>query len=233
MHSKTYQFSRLVVTLAVVALLGGCVSIQDPFANDPYYAPKYPAVKKPIPLSAGSLFTTTGYQPLFDDTVAKRIGDIINVRLNERTVSTKSASTSIQKDTENKMSGSIALGREFVGLGNAAGEITNLSNASDFSGTGGSDQSNSLRGNIAVTIAEVLPNGTFVVRGEKWMRLNQGDEFIRITGLIRPVDIDASNSIDSTRIANARITYGGTGAIADSNRIGWLARFFNSPRIGY
>jgi len=232
-HSKQYQYSKAVVTLAVIALLGGCVSLQDPLANDPYYAPKYPSVKKPIPQSAGSLFASTGYQPLFDDTVAKRIGDIINVRLNESTVSKKSASTNIKKDTENKMSGSIALGKEIVGLGNAAGEFTNLSNESDFSGTGGSDQSNSLQGNIAVTIAEVLPNGSFVVRGEKWMRLNQGDEFIRITGLIRPVDIDASNSIDSTRIANARITYGGTGAIADSNRIGWLARFFNRPRIGY
>jgi len=227
------QYLKVFVALAAAALLSGCVSTQEPLANDPYYAPKYPMVKKAIPQSAGSLFASTGYQPLFDDTVAKRIGDIINVRLNESTISRKSASTNIQKDTENKMSGSIALGKEIVGLSNAGGDITSLSNESEFSGSAGSDQSNSLQGNIAVTIAEVLPNGSFVVRGEKWMRLNQGDEFIRITGLIRPVDIDASNSIDSTKIANARITYGGTGAIADSNRIGWLARFFNKPRLGY
>lgn len=233
MYSKQYQATKVVVTIIVIGLLSGCIVTQDPLANDPYFAPKYPMVKKPLPHSAGSLFASGGYQPLFDDTVAKRIGDIINVRLNESTVSKKSASTNIKKDSENKMSGSIALGKEIPGLGNASGEITNLSNASDFAGSAGSDQSNSLQGNIAVTIAEVLPNGSFVVRGEKWMRLNQGDEFIRITGMIRPVDIDASNSVDSTKIANARITYGGTGAIADSNRIGWLARFFNSPRLGY
>ena len=84
-----------------------------------------------------------------------------------------------------------------------------------------------------MTIAEVLPNGSFVVRGEKWMKLNQGDEYIRIAGLIRPMDISADNTIDSTRIANARITYGGKGTMADSNRMGWLARFFVSPIFGY
>lgn len=229
----TKKISTNICLLTSIGLLNACTTFHDPAANDPQYAPKYPTVKKPTPNSAGSLFASGGYQALFDDTVAKRIGDIINVRLNESTVSKKSANTNIAKDTENTMSGSIALGREITGLGNAGGEITNLSNSSDFAGSAGSDQSNSLQGNIAVTIAEVLPNGSFVVRGEKWMRLNQGDEFIRITGLIRPFDVDADNSIDSTRIANARITYGGTGAIADSNRIGWLAKFFNSPRLGY
>jgi flagellar L-ring protein precursor FlgH len=231
---KRIRKASTILCLVITAvLLSACGTLHDPAANDPQFAPKYPTVKRPMPHSAGSLFASGGYQGLFDDTVAKRVGDIINVRLNESTVSKKTANTNIQKDTENTMTGSIILGRGIAGLGNAGGEITNLGNASDFSGSGGSDQSNSLQGNIAVTIAEVLPNGSFVVRGEKWMRLNQGDEFIRITGLIRSVDVDASNSIDSTKIANARITYGGTGAIADSNRIGWLAKFFNSPKLGY
>jgi flagellar L-ring protein precursor FlgH len=64
------------------------------------------------------------------------------------------------------------------------------------------------------------------------MKLNQGDEFIRIEGMIRADDIQSDNSIDSTKIANARITYGGKGVVADSNRMGWFARFFVSPFFG-
>ncbi|PCJ47908.1 MAG: flagellar basal body L-ring protein FlgH [Moraxellaceae bacterium] len=230
---KIIKIASMLSVLCILLSLGACAGLQDATMNDPLYAPKYPHIKTPKPDSAGSLFSSNGYQPLFNDTVAKRVGDIINVRLNESTVSKKSASTNIKKDTSNKMNGSIVLGKEILGLGNAAGEITNLGSEGEFTGSAGSDQSNSLQGNIAVTIAEVLPNGSFVVRGEKWMKLNQGDEYIRITGMIRPVDIDATNTIDSTKIANARITYGGRGAVADSNRIGWLARFFNSPKFGY
>jgi flagellar L-ring protein precursor FlgH len=88
---------------------------------------------------------------------------------------------------------------------------------------------NSLSGNITVTIHQVMPNGTMLVRGEKWLTLNQGDEYIRVSGLVRPQDIGPDNSIESTRLADARITYSGTGATHDANVMGWLARFFISP----
>lgn len=79
-----------------------------------------------------------------------------------------------------------------------------------------------------MTVAEVLPNGNLVVRGEKWMTLNRGDEFIRISGIVRPDDISPNNTVVSTRLANAQISYSGTGTLADSQSMGWLARFFNS-----
>jgi len=85
-----------------------------------------------------------------------------------------------------------------------------------------------LAGNISVVVSEVLPNGNLVVRGEKWMTLNQGDEFIRITGIVRPQDIDPDNTVSSYLVANARIGYGGTGPVADANVLGWLTRFFIS-----
>ena len=75
----------------------------------------------------------------------------------------------------------------------------------------------------------MLPNGLLVVRGEKWMRLNQGDEYIRLTGLARPEDVLADNTVSSTKLADARISYSGTGALANSNRQGWASRFFNGP----
>jgi flagellar L-ring protein FlgH len=86
-----------------------------------------------------------------------------------------------------------------------------------------------LEGSIAVTVADVLPNGNLIVQGEKWMRINQGEEYIRLRGIVRPVDIGANNSVLSTQIADAQFAYGGTGAVAASSSPGWLSRFFGSP----
>jgi len=99
----------------------------------------------------------------------------------------------------------------------------------DTSGSGQAGQSNSLSGSITVTVSEVLPNGILAVRGEKWMTLNTGDELVRIAGLVRADDITTDNTVPSTRIADARITYSGTGAFADASQPGWLDRFFISP----
>ena len=73
-----------------------------------------------------------------------------------------------------------------------------------------------------------MPNGVLRVRGEKWLKLNQGDEYIRLSGLARVDDIDGSNRISSQRLGDARITYSGRGTLADANEAGWLSRFFNS-----
>ena len=99
----------------------------------------------------------------------------------------------------------------------------------DFTGSGDSEQSNSLRGEIAVTVVDILPNGNLVVRGEKIIGLNQGSEFIRLSGMVRPQDISSDNIVMSRKIANARIFYGGGGVVAESNSRGWLSRFFDSP----
>ncbi|EXJ09531.1 Basal body L-ring protein [Nitrincola nitratireducens] len=72
-----------------------------------------------------------------------------------------------------------------------------------------------------------------LVRGEKWLTLNQGDEYIRVSGLVRPQDIKPDNTIESTRLADARITYSGTGATADVNVMGWLSRFFISALMPF
>ncbi|MEJ2444755.1 MAG: flagellar basal body L-ring protein FlgH [Exilibacterium sp.] len=74
----------------------------------------------------------------------------------------------------------------------------------------------------------MLPSGNLVVRGEKWMTLNRGEEYIRIRGIVRPEDISQSNTVASTKLANAHISYSGTGSLAESQEMGWLARFFNS-----
>ncbi len=105
---------------------------------------------------------------------------------------------------------------------------TDVASKHSFNGAGSAEQSNALSGSIAVTVAEVLTNGNLVVQGEKWIKINQGKEYIRLRGIVRPVDIGADNAVLSTQVADAELAYGGTGAVASSSKPGWLSRFFQS-----
>jgi flagellar L-ring protein precursor FlgH len=175
-------------------------------------------------MATGSLYRAGYDLRLFEDVVARRVGDILTIRLEEKTDAKKKADTGLGKSSS--FDGSIDAGTS--GAAEAVSADLSMSADRDFDGQGESKQSNSLDGNISVVVSEVLPNGNLVVRGEKWMTLNQGDEFIRITGIVRPQDIDPDNTVPSYLVADARIGYGGTGPVADSNALGWLGRFFIS-----
>jgi flagellar L-ring protein precursor FlgH len=105
---------------------------------------------------------------------------------------------------------------------------TSLTGSTSFDGEGSSSQGNSLAGSLTVTVTDVQANGNLVVQGEKSLKLNQGDEFIHISGVIRPADIATNNTVTSDKLADAHISYSGKGVIDNSNRMGWLTRFFNS-----
>lgn len=213
----------------VMLTVSGCATTPTPKPGDARYSPVMP-LSQPQGVSAqGSIFASGAGISLWEDKRARRIGDIITLMLDERTVSSKSNTTAIDKDDKNDMGVTSLLGTEaatsmFGGL-----DMTvTTDNSREFAGDAGSDQSNRLQGQISVTVADVLPNGVLVVRGEKWMTFSQGDEFIRIEGLLRPSDVNPDNSALSTRLADARITYSGTGALAEAQKQGWASRFFNS-----
>ena len=220
MNFKSVAF--LLVTLA----LTGCVN-NAPKPDNPHFAPIEPVAYEPVRPMNGSLYSASTSMNLYGDGRAFRVGDIITVTLEESTQSSKSASTSMDKDSNVSIDGGTAFGRDL-----AVGKFplsANFGGNSAFSGDGSSDMSNSLSGQITATVHEVRPNGTLLIRGEKWLTLNQGDEYIRVSGIVRSQDIDASNSVASTRLADARIAYSGTGAVHNSNMVGWLTKFFFSP----
>ena len=223
------MISRTIKQLAVMlgsAWLSACTITPDAKPDDPAYAPvMYPTPRQYVSTQGGiyNNFTSVSF---FEDRRATRIGDILTVVLSERTRSSKSADTEITKETDISLDNSLILGDTIDAFGKNL--ETSVNHNRDFSGESSSDQSNSLTGTIAVTVADVLPNGLLVVRGEKWMMLNSGEEFIRVKGLIRPEDIRPDNSVLSTKLADARISYGGTGDFANSNKQGWLSRFFNT-----
>ncbi|MGF1726627.1 flagellar basal body L-ring protein FlgH [Photobacterium nomapromontoriensis] len=170
----------------------------------------------------GGLFSANYGMALFQDRRAFRIGDILTVQLDEQTRSSKKAGTSYGKSSSVKMPAPMLGGRVYdqASVGIDADR--------DFAGSSSSSQQNSLSGNITVMVMEVLPNGVLRVRGEKWLKLNQGNEFIRLSGLVRVDDIDGHNRVPSQRLGDARITYSGRGALASANEAGWLSRLFNS-----
>ncbi|WP_372738835.1 flagellar basal body L-ring protein FlgH [Neptunomonas sp.] len=218
---------KVVLLISVSILLVGCVN--KPVKPDrPYYAPVAPQqLQQPKPID-GSIFNAATNLDIYSDGRAHRVGDIITIVLSEKTQSSKSASTTADKTSALSIPQPTILGNALSVFGAPLSANIDSSN-NTFDGEGSSDMSNSLSGDITVTVHEILPNGVLSVRGEKWMQLNQGDEYIQISGLVRPQDIAADNTIPSTKLADARIGYSGTGGVHDTNVMGWLTRFFISP----
>ncbi|WP_368767517.1 flagellar basal body L-ring protein FlgH [Pseudomonas aeruginosa] len=222
----------IVSLLGIATALGGCVN-PPPKPNDPYYAPVLPRTPLPAAQNNGAIYQAGFEQNLYDDRKAFRVGDIITITLNEKTQASKKANSDIQKDSKTKMGLTSLFGSGMTTNNPIGGGDLSLSaeygGSRDAKGDSQAGQSNSLTGSITVTVAEVLPNGLLSVRGEKWMTLNTGNELVRIAGLVRADDIATDNTVSSTRVADARITYSGTGAFADASQPGWLDRFFLSP----
>ncbi len=219
--------NKILVAICAI-ILSGCMTNNKPKPGDPYYAPTISASQALPQRTEGSLYQDSYGLSLFGDRKAHFVGDIITITLSESTVSKKSSNVNVKKDNSTVFnSGGTLLGN--VPAAKGMSFDTNIAQNRKFGGNSGADQSNSLQGNITVTVAEIMPNGNLIVRGEKWMTLNSGDEFIRISGIVRPDDVAPDNTIVSTRLANAKISYSGTGTLADSQNMGWLSKFFNSP----
>ena len=209
---------KTIIILSLLITISGCASLATP--GDPAFAPVMPIKSNPMEQQTGSIYQEATAMTLYDDRRARRVGDILTIRLVEQMQASKSAHTQTTRDTKFSEDAPSVLGHSIP-----EGALDLKSNGS-FNGRGQSDQSNKVSGTITVSVASVLSNGYLMVRGEKWIHLNQGKEYIQLTGIIRPDDIDASNAVDSTRVADAKITYSGTGQMAESNVMGWLGRFF-------
>lgn len=222
---------RCCAGLLIAVLLAGCETLNPPKPGDsPEYRPVAPPEPRPAAANNGAIFQPSVGAALFEDHKANRVGDILTVILNEQTNARKSSATSLSKDSSAEMSfpDVTVAGRPLL---NKGGAILGLETEAGrtFDGAGNAAQSNQFSGEITVTVAEVLPNGNLIIQGEKWLGINQGNEYLRLRGIVRQVDISPYNTIPSTQIANVELYYGGTGALRDSNTPGWLSRFFNSP----
>lgn len=228
-------------TLLVVSfMLGGCSSYHD-FRELPAYQPiveEHP----PQQAATGSIYAAAQHMVLFEDLRARQVGDVITIKLVEKTSARKDANSEVKKTNKSTVTNPMLLGTtpEFnvSGLVPLASNNKNtlgfdLDSNSNFKGEADADQSNSLTGDVTAVVTRVLANGNLVIRGEKIMSLNQGDERIGMVGEVRPADIGPDNVVLSTRVANAHIVYDGKGQLADASRMGWIARFFISALMPF
>jgi flagellar L-ring protein FlgH len=180
----------------------------------------------PVPPHAqtpGSIFNP-GYagRPLFEDQRPRNIGDILTIVIQENINATKSSGAAANRASTTQFSTTTA------GFLNGLFGKANLNSqgANTFQGTGGANASNTFNGVITVTVTNVLPNGNLVVSGEKQMLINQGNEFVRFSGVVNPNTISGLNAVYSTQVADAKIEYSAKGYIDEAETMSWLQRFF-------
>ncbi|HAC34447.1 MAG TPA: flagellar biosynthesis protein FlgH, partial [Gammaproteobacteria bacterium] len=211
------------------------------FRELPAYQPQ-PLVESSQGPATGSIYSASRNMVLFEDLRARQVGDVVTIKLVEKTSAKKDANSEVKKNNQSTVTNPTLLGTtpEFnvPGLVPLASNRNNnlgfdLSSDSNFKGEADADQSNSLSGDLTAVVTQVLANGNLVVRGEKIMTLNQGDERIGLVGEVRPADIGPDNVVLSTRVANAHIVYDGTGQVADASKMGWVARFFISALMPF
>lgn len=219
-----------LLLLLPVLLLSACATTErqaTPMQDSTYYAPMEPEQPASQVVPTGSLFHQAASNSLYSDSTARRVGDIITVMLQESTQATKNAKNEYGNETSNSIDPITGFGGLPINLGSKSIQL-GVDSSNEFKGDAKADQSNSLNGKISVNVLRVFPNGNLMIRGEKWIQLNTGNEYIRLTGIIRQQDIDSSNTIVSTKVANARIEYSGTGSFHRGQQPGWLAKFFTS-----
>jgi flagellar L-ring protein precursor FlgH len=222
---------RVVSTIALgTAAIGLALSASAPAearllgkkkpAEDYSAAP--PVAPPPAPANGSIFQPQNGYAALYEGSVARKVGDPLTIVLVENTQASKSSSSKLDSG------GGFSLTPPSTGaLSLFKPSDASVSGARNFNGKGTADQSNSLSGEVSVTVVAVYPNNTMLVQGQKRVTLNRGDEFVQIKGLVRFADISADNRVLSTRVADARIAYTGKGDVARAGRQGWLGRFFS------
>jgi flagellar L-ring protein FlgH len=218
--------SLKLLTLAALAVLAGCASLKEDGGRD--FDATWPEVAELPKAQPGAIYAQGTETSLWQNVTARNVGDTLTIKLEESTEAEKSATSSSGKSTTATLTGPTVLGRPVTVNGTPILEGS-LGNESKFTGNGAAAQSNKLDGNISVTVAKRFPNGNLLVRGQKWISINTGREYVRLQGIVRPTDIAPDNTVSSWKVADAYIAYGGQGTIANSNKPGFLYRFFNSP----
>ena len=211
-----------VAALAVVA--SGCapdalrkVEVVQPMTVRPSPPPTALAVR-------GGIYQPATYQPLFEDHRARTVGDTLMININEKLNASKKASSAANR------AGAMDFVVPDIQLGSRGikGGKLSATSKNDFEGKGDSAANNVFTGAITVTVIDVLPNGNLIVAGEKQIGINQGSEFVRLSGVVDPRFILAGNVVSSTQVADARLEYRGAGYIDEAQTMGWLSRVFLS-----
>lgn len=210
---------KLLLTPLLAAACCACsVLPPEPLAHSKGFTPVFPVEQRPPQLATGAIYNGQQSERFFGRGRSFQVGDVITVLLNESTQAARSQNGTVSRTASNDIP---SLSPNFL-KGLFQGGTDKLGSSSiKNEGVGKADQTASLTGSIAVSVIDVMSNGNLVLRGEKQLALSEGSEIIQVGGIVRPDDIAPNNTVQSRRLANAQITYRGTGDMATATRAGW------------
>jgi flagellar L-ring protein precursor FlgH len=219
------QIALTAALLGLATLLTGCLETAP--KRDPEFAPAQPIEPAPMPIGDGAIYHAGYAKAWVESARARNVGDLLTVKLVEKTDAEKRSKSTVGKSNQQEINLPVWAGQTYPK--SALGEpLVGLESSTDFEGEGDAAQGNKLIGEVTVTVVQVLSNGNMAIRGEKRIGINQGNEYVRIAGIVRPEDIDPLNVVLSTKVADATFQYVGEGQVADAAVMGWLSRFFIS-----
>jgi flagellar L-ring protein precursor FlgH len=225
------RFTRQAVLTALAAsLLSGCAAIgrienigKPPALTaikNPTTNPGYVPVQMPMPAAQPASYNPNslwrnGARGFFKDQRAHRVGDILTVKVDITDQANISDETKRSRDSQDDSSISSLFGLRKFFNAPVPGDLANTNSATTLDGKGSVDRSEALQTNVAAVVTQVLPNGNLVIEGKQDIRVNFEMRELSVAGIVRPEDIQSDNTIDSSKIAEARISYGGKGQLTD------------------
>lgn len=209
------------LSLLAVVLTSACATTPPTNVHQPMSARPAPRMESNV--ANGAIYQASYSRPLFEDRRARFVGDTITIKISESTTASAANANKLDKSNSQKASVSSLSGLPGKGL---LGIDLGATSSTAFSGKGSAANNNVFSGNITVTVIDVMPNGNLLVSGEKQLAIGEEQEFVRVSGVVNPSFVDFSNTIESSKVADARIEYKSAGQISDGQIMGWMARFF-------
>jgi len=213
--------------LAASLAMTGCMPRVNKEASEQQKKAVEKALNTTIPdtSDAGSLWANGG-SGLLSDPKAARVGDLVTVLVSEKAKATRSLGTKQSKKSDRKagLSASLKYGAALANKDvNPSGDI-GMTNSKNFDGSGSTNNSDTLTASVTSVVMHVYPNGNMRIVGKRLINVNHEPQEITFSGVIRPIDIAPNNTIPSSKVAQAYISYGGTGALATVAHEGWLSQ---------
>lgn len=236
---------RRLIALALPAVmglslfLGGCgAQSQHATPMPPMTPPQQYTEPEQRYSNPGSIYSASEATDLYADNRARRVGDIILIKIVETSKSKSKADTTAKKDSTHSLGVSAAFRRNTIGIipgmgGPLTGEIgvdpmLSTKTTSELSATGETKRENYVTATIGARVLQVLPGGVLQVQGAREIRVNEETQYMIVSGLVRAQDVASDNSVESTQLADSKVEYWGKGQLADKQRQGWLTRLLDN-----
>lgn len=221
---------RIHLLMALLALAGCRATSRPPMPAAVVTPP--PQERVDPSTNPGSLYDPDGATSLFADARARRVGDVVLIKVVETTLAKNKASTTADKTNNMDLSASAYLGKDKLplipGATVGAGSLVKADSSSEFEGDGETKRESTISTTVAARVSRVLGGGLMEVVGARETRVNGETQIVVVQGVVRDRDIDADNTIKSTSMAEARIELYGEGILAEKQRPGWLARILDN-----